>query len=109
MKYQIVKKFINDEKQLQQKYFLKNQKPLSRHLKSLQNLLKPLKPSIKASRKAFSATWNFFKDLWHILEIYQNHLPNPSRNTLSNNFKTFETFKIFLKIINTMKTSEELD
>ena len=56
MKYQIVKKFINDEKQLQQKYFLKNQKPLSRHLKSLQNLLKPLKPSIKASRKAFSAT-----------------------------------------------------
>ena len=56
MKYQVVKKFINDEKQLQQKYFLKNQKPLSRPLKSLQNLLKPLKPSIKASRKAFSAT-----------------------------------------------------
>ena len=109
MKYQVVKKFINDEKQLQQKYFLKNQKPLSRPLKSLQNLLKPLKPSKKVSRKDFSATWKFFKDVLHLLEIYQNHLPNPSRNTLSNTFKTFETFKIFLKIINTMKTSEELD
>ena len=56
MKYQIVKKFINNEKQLQQKHFLKNQKYLSRPLKSLQNLLKPLKPSKKVSRKDFSAT-----------------------------------------------------